>query len=144
MTTYTTDKISVYSTYPAALSITINSGEDYKFDGFENYKKGDVIPLDSSSYTYRATYSIRYDTGELLKLATDQYFYVIKSDANTSLLLAAYNLNVGDKTNSAVTIGIQDSTIRSYVSSSSDNYGSISYYDTEGVVTSGITKLDSI
>lgn len=82
-----------------------------------------------------------FTTGDKIQLGNEQDFYVIKSDKDTTLLFAAYNLNVGSSKNSSVSDGIQGSGVRAWVMGST-NYGYSSYYDVQGDVTSGTTTLD--
>ncbi len=112
--------------------ITING--NYEMDG--NGTK-------SNPYTFKdeKTEEISFKTGDKIELGDDQTFYVISSNANSTQLLAAYNLNVGDYKNSDVTEGIQASSIRAWVGSDIPNYGRTKYYDTQGDSTSGTTEL---
>lgn len=82
-----------------------------------------------------------FKTGDKVQLGNDQDFYVVHSDKDTTLLFAAYNLNVGSAKNSSVTTGIQGSSVRGWVMGST-NYGYSSYYDTQGDATSGTTTLN--
>ncbi len=108
-----------------------------------NYEmSGDGTKSNPYRYSENDTES-KFSTGEKVELGNNQDFYVISSNSKKTLLLSAYNLNVGDYKNSDVTEGIQDSTIRAWVDSATPNYGRTKYYDTEGDSTSGTTELDT-
>lgn len=57
-----------------------------------------------------------------------EHFYVISLDGNKVTLLAKYNLNVGYNKNPNVIEGIQDESVRGYISEN-DNYGSVDFAD---------------
>ncbi len=108
-----------------------------------NYEMlGDGTKSNPYHYSENDTGS-KFSTGEKVELGNNQDFYVISSNSKKTLLLSAYNLNVGNYKNSDVTEGIQDSTIRAWVDSATPNYGRTKYYDTEGDSTSGTTELDT-
>ena len=67
--------------------------------------------------------------GDIVKIGTEE-FYVVKHDGSDLVLLAHYNLNVGDNKKASATEGIQDSEVKGWVSSGTE-YGNIEFSSTD-------------
>ena len=64
-------------------------------------------------------------TGDIVKINNEE-FYVVKHNGNNLILIARYNLNVGDYKLSTATDGIQNSQVRGNYANSSA-YGTVSF-----------------
>lgn len=80
-------------------------------------------------------------TGDLVKIGDTEEFYVVSSNAEKTVLLARYNLLVGNVYNSDVTLdyvldstvegyGLQNSNAKGYVSNSEQRVGTVSFSNT--------------
>ena len=95
---------------------------------YNKYKEVWNTNIDVVAYTSPITYVTRQNegqitTGDLIKVGTEE-FYVVSSDEDTTVLLAHYNLNVGDNKNSSVIEGIQNETIKGWLKSGT-KYGNV-------------------
>ena len=67
-------------------------------------------------------------TGEIVKIGSEE-FYVIGNDGTNLVLLAHYNLNVGNNKKASATEGIQDSEVKGWLTSGT-KYGNIGFSST--------------
>ena len=90
-----------------------------------------ISPYNGSTYTLKVNVysegSLEHQIGEVITLGTEKFYYIGKNEQGKTKLLAMYNLNVGDNKNPNVKEGIQDESVKGFMTNSNPRYGTVTF-----------------